>query len=97
MFSTSGPRITCDEENRQIKGYEITINYKLKKSKIVNYEITCDQNQTAKISYEHNGNIYMVNKGSRIKSRTTNEIELHSFNFCSACGWNYSRVSNNFI
>ena len=28
----------------------------------------------------------MVNKGSRIKSKTTNEIELHSFNFCSACG-----------
>ncbi len=86
MFSTSGPRITCDEENRQIKGYEITINYKHKKSKIVNFEIICDQNQAAKISYEHNGNIYMVNKGSRIKSKTTNEIELHSFNFCSACG-----------
>ncbi len=95
MFSTSGPRITCDEENRQIKGYEITINYKHKKSKIVNYEIICDQNQTAKISYEHNGNIYMVNKGSRIKSKTTNEIELHSFNYCSACGqWLHDQRAN---
>ena len=27
MYSINGPRITCYEENRQIKGYEVIMNY----------------------------------------------------------------------
>ncbi|MBN1215717.1 MAG: DEAD/DEAH box helicase [Candidatus Lokiarchaeota archaeon] len=86
MYSISGPRITCDEENRQIKGYEITINYKHKLSNLIRFEINCGDIQLGLITYEHNGKIYVVNKGSRIKSKTSSEIELQPFNFCSACG-----------
>lgn len=86
MYSISGPRITCDEESRQVKGYEITMNYKHKLSNLFRYEINCTESQLGIINYEHNGKIYVVNKGSRIKSKTSNEIDLQPFNFCSACG-----------
>ncbi|MHA1338826.1 MAG: DEAD/DEAH box helicase [Promethearchaeota archaeon] len=88
MYSISRQRITCDEEDRKIKGYEIIMNYKRASSQILNYKVVNKQNDKilCSISYEHNGYIYMVNKGIRIKSKTTNKISLDTFNFCTACG-----------
>ncbi|MEJ2277386.1 MAG: helicase C-terminal domain-containing protein [Candidatus Lokiarchaeota archaeon] len=86
MYSMSGPRITCDEENRQVKGYEITMNYKHQPSEIKMYNIISSEQQLATITYEHNGKIFMVNKGTKVKAKTSNEIHLQPFNFCSACG-----------
>ena len=40
----------------------------------------------------------MVNKGSRIKSKTSNEVSLNPFNFCSACGqWLHEQEANTHI
>ena len=86
MYSISGPRITCDEENRQIKGYEITMNYKHDASNLENFEMMGGDELLGTITYEHNGKIYLVNQGSRVKSRASNEVKLQPFNFCSACG-----------
>ena len=86
MYSISGPRITCDEESRQVKGYEITMNYKHNISKLIKFNINKNDIIIGSISYEHNGKIYMVNKGVRVKSKSSNEISLQTFNFCSACG-----------
>lgn len=87
MSSVSGARITCDEENRRIKGYEITINYKHERSRRKNFEILCDSDEPLlSVSYEHNGVIFIVNKGTRMKSRATHDVRVQPFGFCSACG-----------
>ncbi|MHA1251090.1 MAG: DEAD/DEAH box helicase [Candidatus Helarchaeota archaeon] len=86
MYSISGDRITCDEENRQVRGYMITMNYERNESAISEYEIISGEEKIGSITYEHNGKIYIVNQGYRVKSINTNEVKLQSFNFCSACG-----------
>lgn len=92
MYSISGSRITCDEENRQVKGYEITMNYKHNISELQRFDINSDDNVIGSITYEHNGKIFMVNKGVRVKSKSSNEISLQTFNFCSACGQWLARI-----
>jgi len=90
MYSRSGSRITCDEENRKIKGYDIAMNYKHNISNITNYEVKTGDILNGTITYEHNGKIFVVNRGIIYKSKTTNEKSLQSFNFCSACNkWLY--------
>ena len=90
MYAVSGARITCDEENRQIRGYELTVNYKRKPSALLFFEITVDGSKFGTITYENSGEIYNVNKGYQVKSKSSNEIRLQNFNFCSACGqWLY--------
>ncbi|MBD3211384.1 MAG: DUF1998 domain-containing protein, partial [Candidatus Lokiarchaeota archaeon] len=86
MYSISRSRITCDEENRQVKGYEITMNYKHGGTNLDNFKIECGEIVLGTISYEHNGKIFMVNKGTNVKSQDGNKIELKAFSFCSACG-----------
>ena len=98
MFSISKERITCDEENREIKGYEVTINYKRKLSNISEYSLGYEDKVIGNITYEHNGKIYMVNKGSHIRIKSDNRIELKSFNICSACGkWLTERELDNHV
>ncbi|MHA1728908.1 MAG: helicase-related protein, partial [Promethearchaeota archaeon] len=86
IFSMTSARITCDEENRQAIGYDIIMNYKRMDSKVKEFSLVKNGVEMGTISYEHNGNIYMVNKGRRMKSRNTNEIKLQKFNYCTACG-----------
>ena len=86
MFSQANDRITCDEENREITGYDISINYQRKEPNIDNYAMTCENCEPIAITYEHNGEIFMVNKGVLVKDKKTLEIETRTFNFCSACG-----------
>ncbi|MHA1380687.1 MAG: helicase-related protein, partial [Candidatus Helarchaeota archaeon] len=86
MSSISGQRITCDEENRKITGYEITMNYKRNTQNLINFRISNNDKIKVNITYEHMGQIYMVNKGSKQRLKATMEIKLIPFNFCSACG-----------
>lgn len=86
MSSISGDRITCDEENRKITGYEISMNYKYNISNIITHNLLFGNSMKGTVTYEHNGKIYMVNKGSKQRSKTTMEINVIPFNFCSACG-----------
>ncbi len=90
MYSRSGSRITCDEENRKIKGYDIVINYKHNLSNISKYEIKSGDEINGAMTYEHNGKIFVVNRGVIVKSKTTNEKSLQSFHYCSTCSkWLY--------
>ncbi|MHA1684752.1 MAG: DEAD/DEAH box helicase [Promethearchaeota archaeon] len=86
MSSRVDSRITCDEENREITGYDISINYRRTESNIENFNMMCDGKESAKITYEHHGGIFMVNKGVAYRDKKTLEIETKAFNFCSACG-----------
>jgi len=86
MQSILREKINCDEENREVKGYEITINYQKRVSDLEEYSINDDKKIIGNITYEHNGQIFMVNKGSHFKSKTGTHTELKAFNFCSACG-----------
>lgn len=61
------------------------MNYKHNISELVKFHMNKNDNVIGSISYEHNGKIYMVNKGVRVKSKSSNEISLQTFNFCSAC------------
>ncbi|MHA1371201.1 MAG: DUF1998 domain-containing protein, partial [Promethearchaeota archaeon] len=87
MSSKVKARITCDEENRQIQGYEISINYKKLHDKVEKSMVSCAiKEKFAIITYEHNGKIIIVNKGIIYKNKKTLEREVQSFNFCTACG-----------
>ncbi|MHA1843404.1 MAG: DEAD/DEAH box helicase [Promethearchaeota archaeon] len=98
MSSISGPRITCDEENRKITGYKITMNYKHNATKIISYNISYNDSVIGTITYEHNGKIYLINKGIMIKSKTSNVTTLRPFNYCSACNkWLYESDVENHV
>ncbi|UYP44196.1 ATP-dependent RNA helicase SrmB [Candidatus Lokiarchaeum ossiferum] len=88
MSSINKERITCDEEARMVKGYEVSMNYKWT-NKAKEYQIieTKNDNALVELSYEHNGKIFIVNKGV-VKSdkNNPNESNLEPFYYCSACG-----------
>jgi superfamily II DNA/RNA helicase len=100
MSSVSRDRITCDEENRQVEGYDISVNYNHTKNvkEIKTYEIMCSSNRIGTISYEHNGQIYLINKGYLDRTEGTTKTTLKPFYFCSACGnWLHQKEAENHL
>ncbi|MDY6845198.1 MAG: helicase-related protein, partial [Thermodesulfobacteriota bacterium] len=80
MYASRKERITSDEEERVRLGYSISLHYE-KCSELKEY--TVDSGISSfKITYEHNGNIIVINRG-------TNKIEKDGqemgFVFCNAC------------
>ncbi|MHA1271491.1 MAG: DEAD/DEAH box helicase [Candidatus Helarchaeota archaeon] len=98
MSSISGPRITCDEENRKITGYKITMNYKRNIENSILYNISYKDSIICTLTYEHNGKIYLINKGTLMRSKTSTKTTLRPFNYCSACNkWLYESDVENHI
>lgn len=100
MSSINKERISCDEESRVIKGYEVTWNYKTT-DKALEFKLTknCETNPLGTLSYEHNGKIFIVNKGFVKSSKINpNENKLELFYYCSACGeWLHEKQVNSHL
>lgn len=80
MYGTRGERITSDEEERIRRGYNISHHYE-KGSKVDQYVIRGDTS-SFEITYEHNGRIVAINKGTR---RSEEDGQDLGFVFCNAC------------
>jgi hypothetical protein len=74
--------ISCEEEERGVKGYEISSHYSPNNQRQKILEIEKNENKIT-LRYEHNGKITTINKGSRTKSG--DRIKVLPFHYCSAC------------
>lgn len=77
--------ITCDEEERRVRGYEITTHYSPNERRRMKYAIKLPNDIQGVLTYEHNGKITVMNKGARTKPREQPEIIVEGFYYCSAC------------
>lgn len=85
MFASRRTSITCEEEERRILGYEITLHYspRLKAQRI--WKLALPNGEEAALTYEHNGTIFTLNHGSRSRAAAEPEVSVKPFQYCSAC------------
>ena len=75
--------ISCAEEERGIKGYEISSHYSPTLEKLQHLKLKTPDGTEALLSYEHNGRILTINHGTRIKK--DNRFKVKGFTYCQAC------------
>lgn len=77
QYAVSGAKITSDEEERIRKGYDIEIGYDMG-SNIE--EFSLENKSSFTLTYEHNGRMIKVNKGT-----VGGDDEFSGFSFCTEC------------
>lgn len=79
MYALRRDRITSDEEERVHQGYEVKLYYQVGHTD--EYRVSSNESSFT-LSYEHNGDIVKVNRGTK-KSKDDEQGE--GFTFCNAC------------
>lgn len=90
MYGSKKERITSDEEERVRLGYNISIHYE-KGSHVESYTVDAGTS-SFKITYEHNGNIIVINRGT---TKTDDDGQDSGFVFCNACNeWLFGKKAD---
>jgi len=82
MYGSSSERISSDEEERQRLGYKISSHYD-KGREVLTYTVK-GQSSSFNFTYEHNGRIIVVNRGTNRSEDGAEGLET-GFIFCNAC------------
>nr|MDO8113472.1 DEAD/DEAH box helicase [Candidatus Sigynarchaeota archaeon] len=88
MRASSGEYIGCDEENREVKYYDVIVNYKQEADKLDAFSIISpDGLKYADGVFEHDALIYFVNRGQiQFGDADSTDNKREGFNYCQACG-----------
>ncbi len=93
MYAKKGNRITSDEEERVRLGYNVSCHYE-KGTDLNEYVVEAGDTEF-RITYEHNGTIITVNKGTY---KTTEDGQEMGFVFCTACNqWLFGKKAANHL